>query len=107
MPVLTLRDRTVVVIGGSSGMGYAVAEGAVAEGARVVIGSSSKARVDAAVQRLGAGPSGNVVDVQDEASVAAFFSALAAFDHLVFTSGSTRSVPAWCSPSEWRSGPPT
>lgn len=94
MPVLTLRDQTVVVIGGSSGMGYAVAEGALAEGARVVIGSSSKAKVDAAAQLLGAGASGDVVDVRDEASVAAFFGALGAFHHLVFTAGEPGTGPA-------------
>ncbi|SFK74138.1 SDR family oxidoreductase [Rhodanobacter glycinis] len=87
MPACTLRDQTVIIIGGSSGMGYAVAEGALAEGARVVIGSSSQANVDAAVQRLGAGASGAVLDVHDEASVAAFFAAQESFDHLVFTAG--------------------
>lgn len=87
MSVCTLRNQTVVIIGGSSGMGYAVAEGALAEGARVVIGSSSQARVDDAVQRLGAGASGAVVDVRNEHSVAAFFGALERFDHLVFTAG--------------------
>lgn len=87
MSVCTLRDQTVVIIGGSSGIGYAVAEGALAEGARVVIGSSSQARVDAALQRLGTDASGAAVDVRDEESVAAFFGMLGRFDHLVFTAG--------------------
>jgi NAD(P)-dependent dehydrogenase (short-subunit alcohol dehydrogenase family) len=88
MPVITLRGQTVVIIGGSAGMGFAVAEGALAEGARVVIGSSNKAKVDDAVQRLGAGEvSGAVVDVGDEASIAAFFAGLGHIDHLVFTAG--------------------
>ena len=87
MPIPTLRDQRVLIIGGSSGIGYAVAEGALAEGARVVIGSSRAANVHAAVERLGPGASGSVVDVQDEASVGAFFGALGDFDHLVFTAG--------------------
>ncbi|HEX7386650.1 MAG TPA: SDR family oxidoreductase [Castellaniella sp.] len=87
MSVSILHHQTVVIIGGSSGIGYAVAEGALAEGARVMIGSSSQAKVDAATQRLGAGASGAVVDVRDEDSVAAFFGALESFDHLVFTAG--------------------
>jgi NAD(P)-dependent dehydrogenase (short-subunit alcohol dehydrogenase family) len=87
MPVITLSGQTVVIIGGSTGMGFAVAEGALAEGARVVIGSSSKAKVDDAVQRLCAGASGAVVNVEDEASIAAFFAGVGAFDHLVFTAG--------------------
>jgi NAD(P)-dependent dehydrogenase (short-subunit alcohol dehydrogenase family) len=76
-----------VIIGGSSGIGHAVAECAVAEGARVVIGSSRADNVGAAVQRLGQAASGEAVDVQDEASVAAFFAAIGAFDHLVYTAG--------------------
>ncbi len=95
MSVRTLRGQTVVVIGGSSGVGFAVAEGALAEGARVVIGSSNQARIDAAARRLGDGASGAKVDVRDEASVAAFFAALERFDHLVFTAGDqAANVPA-------------
>ena len=56
-------------------------------GKRVVVGSSQADKVDAAVKRLGAGASGFVVDVSDEASVAAFFDTVGAFDHLVFTAG--------------------
>jgi NAD(P)-dependent dehydrogenase (short-subunit alcohol dehydrogenase family) len=87
MPVPTLRDHRIVLLGGSSGIGFAVAEGAMAEGARVVIASSGAAKVEAAVKRLGLGASGGVVDVRDEASVAAFFDTLGHFDHLVFTAG--------------------
>ena len=87
MAVATLKDQRVVIIGGSSGMGYAVAEGALAEGAKVVVASSDRARVDAAVARLGAGASGGGIDVTDEAGVAAFFAGVGGFDHLVFTAG--------------------
>jgi NAD(P)-dependent dehydrogenase (short-subunit alcohol dehydrogenase family) len=87
MPLPTLKDQRVVIIGGSSGIGYAVAECALAEGARVVIGSSSADRVDGAVARLGQGASGSAVDVREEASVAAFFDRVGEIDHLVFTAG--------------------
>ena len=40
---MTLKDQHIVVVGGSSGIGFAVAAGAAAEGARVTIGSSSAA----------------------------------------------------------------
>lgn len=93
MTIPSLRDQRIVIIGGSSGIGYAVAECAVAEGARVVIGSSGAAKVEAAVARLGQAASGGVIDVGDEASVAAFFTDLGDFDHLVFTAG------------DWGSGP--
>jgi NAD(P)-dependent dehydrogenase (short-subunit alcohol dehydrogenase family) len=87
MPIPTLRDQRIVIIGGGTGVGFAVAEGAIAEGARVVIASSQAANVDAAVARLGQAASGRTVNVSDEASVAALFEAIGAFDHLVFTAG--------------------
>lgn len=81
----TLDGMKVVVIGGASGVGFAVAAAAKAEGAEVVVGSSQAARIEAAAAKLGA--AGRVVDVKDEASVAAFFEAAGPFDHLVFTAG--------------------
>ena len=87
MAMKTLNGKTVVVIGGASGIGYAVAEAAQAAGARVVVGSRDAGKVRAAVQRLGAGASGWAVDVGDEAAVSAFFERVGAFDHLAFTAG--------------------
>jgi NAD(P)-dependent dehydrogenase (short-subunit alcohol dehydrogenase family) len=87
MSVPTLRDQRVVIIGGTSGIGLAVAEGALAEGATVMVGSSGKATVEAALSHLGQGAAGASVNVRDEASVADFFKQAGAFDHLVFTAG--------------------
>lgn len=83
---MSLEAKRVVVIGGASGIGFAVAELARAQGAAVVIASSNPANVDAAVERL-PGATGATVDLRDEASVAGFFSALGAFDHLAITAG--------------------
>jgi NAD(P)-dependent dehydrogenase (short-subunit alcohol dehydrogenase family) len=85
--VAELSGAKVVVIGGASGVGFAVAQAALAAGAQVVVGSSQAARIEAAAERLGAGAVGRTVDVKDEASVAAFFEAAGPFDHLVFTAG--------------------
>ena len=87
MAVPTLRGQRVVVIGGSSGIGYSVAEAALAEGAEVVIGSSKATNVDAALSRLGQGASGSAVNVRDEADVEAFFARAGAFNHLAYTAG--------------------
>jgi NAD(P)-dependent dehydrogenase (short-subunit alcohol dehydrogenase family) len=87
MTLPSLKNQRVAIIGGSSGIGYAVAECAVADGARVVIASSQAAKVEAAAARLGQGATGDVVDVTDEAGLERFFSDLGAFDHLVFTAG--------------------
>ena len=82
-----LDGAKVVVIGGASGVGYAVAAAALDAGAAVVVGSSQAPRIEAAARTLGRGARGHVVDVRDEGSVAAFFDAAGPFDHLVFTAG--------------------
>ncbi len=87
MSLPSLNGQRIAIIGGSSGIGYAVAECALAENAQVVIASSKAANVETAVARLGQGASGGVANVNDEASVAAFFDGLGAFNHLVFTAG--------------------
>jgi NAD(P)-dependent dehydrogenase (short-subunit alcohol dehydrogenase family) len=86
-PSTSLGGKRVVVIGGSAGIGFGVAEAAQAEGASVIVGSSQVDNVAAAVKRLGGDATGFAVDVSDEASVVAFFARLGAFDHLVFTAG--------------------
>ena len=83
---MSLDGKRVIVIGGSSGIGFAVAELASQLGAKVVIASRSQANVDAAVKRLD-GVTGTTVDLRDEASVAALFEKLGAFDHLAMTAG--------------------
>ena len=70
-----LDGTKVVVIGGASGVGFAVAAAAMAAGAEVVVGSSQTPRIEAAAKKLGGGVKGQTVDVKDEASVAAFFEA--------------------------------
>jgi NAD(P)-dependent dehydrogenase (short-subunit alcohol dehydrogenase family) len=47
------ENDTVVVIGGSSGLGLAVARRCLADGARVVIAGRSQQRLDAASKELG------------------------------------------------------
>ncbi|KAL6711496.1 hypothetical protein ACN47E_004430 [Coniothyrium glycines] len=47
-----LRDSRILIIGGSSGLGYCVAEACVEHGAYVTISSSNASRVDSAVSRL-------------------------------------------------------
>jgi NAD(P)-dependent dehydrogenase (short-subunit alcohol dehydrogenase family) len=87
MAVQTLYGKRIVVIGGSSGIGFAVAQVALADGAQVVVGSSSAQNVEAAVARLGAGASGSAVNVCEEADVEAFFERVGDLDHLVYTAG--------------------
>jgi len=82
-----LRGKRVVLLGGTSGVGFATAEAAAREGASVVVVSSRKERVDQAISRLPQGAEGHVVDLSNEEMVRAFFSQIGEFDHLVFTAG--------------------
>jgi len=84
---MDLQEKRIVVLGGSSGIGLAVAKAAAREGAAVVIASSQKAKVDTALAGLPRGAEGHMVDLTDEAAVKALFERLGAFDHLVFTAG--------------------
>ena len=82
-----LHGKKVVIVGGTSGIGFAVAEAALDRGARIVVASSQQAGVEAALDRLGKGAEGSTVNVNDEGDVAGFFERLGGFDHLVFTAG--------------------
>jgi NAD(P)-dependent dehydrogenase (short-subunit alcohol dehydrogenase family) len=83
----SLQDKRVVVVGGSSGIGLAVAQQAASQGAKVVIVSSNAERIQQAVEFISGEAQGQAVDVADEAAVATFFAKLGSFDHLVFTAG--------------------
>lgn len=82
----SLDGERVVVIGGASGIGFAVAELAQELGAKVVIASSRQTHVEEGITRL-PGAIGGVVDLRDEAGVRVFFETLGAFDHLAITAG--------------------
>jgi NAD(P)-dependent dehydrogenase (short-subunit alcohol dehydrogenase family) len=79
--------KRVVIVGGSSGIGLAVAEKAALQGAEIVIVSSNAERVHAATKSIGGDIRGEAVDVYDEKAVERFFTKIGAFDHLVFTAG--------------------
>ena len=81
------ENKKVVIVGGSSGIGLAVAEEAASQGAEVVIVSSNAARVQGAVKSVGGKAQGRAVDVSDEKAIESFFTNVGAFDHLVFTAG--------------------
>jgi NAD(P)-dependent dehydrogenase (short-subunit alcohol dehydrogenase family) len=85
--VMTLNGQKVVVIGGSSGMGLAIARAAAIAGAEVTIASNRQDRVDAALRDLPDGCVGLALDVRDEDAVASFFEGLSELDHLAFTAG--------------------
>jgi NAD(P)-dependent dehydrogenase (short-subunit alcohol dehydrogenase family) len=84
---ITLEQSRIVVAGGTSGIGFAVAEAAANLGAEVIIASSKPERVAHALERLPQGTHGEPVDFTDGAQAQAFFARVGAFDHLVYTAG--------------------
>jgi NAD(P)-dependent dehydrogenase (short-subunit alcohol dehydrogenase family) len=82
-----LEGKKVVVLGGTSGFGLAVASAAAAEGAKVVIVSRSQDKVDKALQELPKSAEGASLDVTDEAAVQKFFANMGGLDHLVYCAG--------------------
>jgi NAD(P)-dependent dehydrogenase (short-subunit alcohol dehydrogenase family) len=79
---MSLTRRTVVVIGGSSGIGEQVAHQAASLGADVIITGRDHARLAAAAGRIGARRA-TPLDAHDDAAVTAFFADLDPVDHLV------------------------
>lgn len=98
------ENKKIVVVGGSSGIGYAVAQKAVNAGSQVVIASRSIERLNAAAKQLGERVQTEMVDASDDKSVADFFRCIGHFDHLAITikpqlpSGRflENEVKAWC-----------
>ena len=86
-PEKDFDNKRVVIVGGSSGIGLAVAGKAALQGAEVVIVSSNAKRVQEAVKSIGGEAQGQAVDVYDEKAVKSFFTNIDTFDHLVFTAG--------------------
>ena len=69
---LGLDGRRAIVTGGSKGLGFAIAEELVAEGARVRICARSADEVADAVATLGERAAGRAVDVRDAVQLAQF-----------------------------------
>jgi NAD(P)-dependent dehydrogenase (short-subunit alcohol dehydrogenase family) len=90
-----LQNKRVLVIGGSSGIGYATAEKAVEAGAQVTIASRSQSKVDEAVAALCSKGkvSGAVLDTTNAEAVGAFFAGQAEWDHVVISAAQTKSGP--------------
>jgi NAD(P)-dependent dehydrogenase (short-subunit alcohol dehydrogenase family) len=85
---IMLIGHKIVVVGGTSGIGLAVARNAADHGAEVYIGSSSPEKLSSVLSSL-PGIRGAVVDVGNEESVSRFFSNLSEIDHIVSTVGQT------------------
>jgi NAD(P)-dependent dehydrogenase (short-subunit alcohol dehydrogenase family) len=81
-----LLGQTVVVIGGSAGIGLETARRARAEGARLILTGRDPERLDRVASELEA-LSTAAFDATDAASLEGFFRGLPAIDHVMVTAG--------------------
>jgi NAD(P)-dependent dehydrogenase (short-subunit alcohol dehydrogenase family) len=79
-----LAGQTVVVIGGSAGIGLETGRRARAEGADVVLAARNPDRLEQAAQEVGAKQTA-AFDATDAASLGSFFQDLPAIDHVMVT----------------------
>jgi NAD(P)-dependent dehydrogenase (short-subunit alcohol dehydrogenase family) len=89
----SIANKHVVVIGGTSGIGRAIAQQAAAAGGRVTVGSRNQKRVNDTVALLGPPAQGKVVDVTDAESVRVFFEFAGQIDHLVLPGNEVKIAP--------------
>jgi len=88
-----LTGQTVVVIGGSAGIGLETARRARAEGADVVLTGRNPDRLEDAATALGARSTASF-DAEDTAALAAFFAGLEGpVDHVMVTAGGPYYAP--------------
>jgi 3-oxoacyl-[acyl-carrier protein] reductase len=80
-------DRSALVIGGASGIGWATACVLAADGSRVTIADLNAEGAAARAAELGSGHSSAEVNVTDEDSVAALFESTGPVDVVVTTAG--------------------
>jgi NAD(P)-dependent dehydrogenase (short-subunit alcohol dehydrogenase family) len=86
-PQPALDGQTVVLIGGSSGIGFETARRARSEGAAVILTGRDPARLEQAATELGAQRAA-AFDATDAAAVARFFESLGdPIDHVLITAG--------------------
>ena len=90
---MKLSEKKVLVIGGSSGMGLAVATAAVQAGATVLIAGRSESRLKEAAAKIGSGVKWHPVDFTDEISVKRLFDFAGPIDHLVIPGSAVRTGP--------------
>jgi NAD(P)-dependent dehydrogenase (short-subunit alcohol dehydrogenase family) len=84
---MDLANKRVVVLGGTSGIGFAVARKAADQGAAIVVASSKEDNVNRAKKLLSGTVEGVTLDLSSEESIKSFFGRIGEFDHLVYTAG--------------------
>lgn len=94
------EDQRICIVGGTAGIGLAIARCAALEDAQVMIAGRDAGRAASAAARIGLNVEGRAVDVLDPGSIARFADGLGEVDHLVVTASQMRGGPFRTSPIE-------
>ncbi|WP_297333331.1 SDR family oxidoreductase [Flavobacterium sp.] len=86
---MNVTNKKIIVIGGSSGIGRAVAEMAFNLGNNVILTSRDKAKAETVAKNIGSTVTGFELEVNDEHQVNAFFESLSGIEHIYIAAGST------------------
>jgi len=81
----SLKGKRVIILGGSTGIGFATAKAAADEGAKVIIVSGNQNKINNALSQLPEDAGGYAVDLSHEENIKSFFEQTGNFDHLVYT----------------------
>jgi NAD(P)-dependent dehydrogenase (short-subunit alcohol dehydrogenase family) len=84
---MSLQGQRVVVVGGTSGIGFSTAKAFLDQSAQVIIASRSTEKLLKAKQALGGNVEAYELDFRSEEQAVEFFSKVGQFDHLVITAG--------------------
>jgi NAD(P)-dependent dehydrogenase (short-subunit alcohol dehydrogenase family) len=91
--MFNFANQSILIVGGSSGIGLATAKLAASLGGEVTIASRTADKVNAAKTSIGVNVAGRVIDVTSDSNVEDFFSDDTTWDHVVVTGSQVKIAP--------------
>lgn len=91
--MFTFDNKTILIVGGATGIGRATAQMAADHGAKVLLASRSAEKLAKAASEIGKGSEVMPVDMTDEAAVKSWAANLPSIDYLVISASSATHGP--------------
>ncbi|TAI48506.1 SDR family oxidoreductase [Flagellimonas allohymeniacidonis] len=90
---MNLKEKQILVVGGTSGIGKAVAELAFGYGAKVVLTGRNGENAFKVAKTIGPSVEGAQLDIVNDLEIEAFFKGIDSLDHIYIAAGSTKLGP--------------